>query len=83
MSYNKDGSTPYLKMNLLPDEIMFNGNVYIKKDAARQGVKMVDMYPRDFVLHILGVINEGYYKPEELDETYHLWLTEWGRNAKT
>ena len=33
-------------------------------------------YPKEFVLNILSNINEGYYRPEHIDELYTLWIKE-------
>ena len=33
-------------------------------------------YPKEFVLNILSNINEGYYRPEHIDELFQLWQTE-------
>ena len=31
--------------------------------------------PKEFAIHILDVINEGYYKPEEINELFEHWKT--------
>lgn len=69
----------WIRSSCVYDNVMSDIEGLLNK---HRDVVLIDMYPREFVLHILEAINEGYYKPEELDETYRLWLTEWSKNAK-
>ena len=35
-----------------------------------------DYYPKEFVISILEVINEGYYRPEDIDDLFNRWENE-------
>jgi hypothetical protein len=68
-------------LSILQEAIYYSENdVEVRKplvDLARELSSLfADVYEKEFVIAILTVINEGYYRPEYLDELYQNWQKE-------